>query len=320
MRTYRAIRYFILVTIILLVTMALNLAVAGAKLIAGLATGSLSLTADGLHSSFDAVINVAGLVGLFMSARRPDERYPYGYRKFETIVALGVAGLLIVTGMEIARSAIERLLHPQPIDINEWGFLAVVFAVVVHGVVAAYEARWGRLLKSDILIADATHTRTDVFISLSVLGGLVVTKLGFPIVDTLMALGITLLIADSAKDLIQDYWPVLTDAAVVEPARVAAIVLGVDGVLGCGRIRSRGHRSHSFVDVQVVVSPDLSVTEGNQVAQQVQRRLRRNLEDVRDVTVQVRPGQVLPSTDQNEAAGEPGGDADQNSISLEKQA
>lgn len=292
MRTYRAIRYVALVTIILLVTLALNLTVAGAKLSTGLLSGSLSLTADGLDSVFDAAINVVGLVGLFVASQVADEQHPYGYRKFETILALGVAGLLFVTSLEIIRSAIERLLHPQTPDINEWGFLAALFSIVAHAVVAAYEIRWGRKLKSDILVADATHTRADVFVSLAVLGGLVVTKMGFPVADTILALGIALLIADMGKDLVKDHWPVLTDAAVVEPARVAAIVLGVDGVLGCGRIRSRGHPTHAFIDVQVVVSPDLTVDEANHVTQQVQRRLRRALEGVQDVTVQLRSGKA----------------------------
>ncbi len=300
MRAYRAIRYVILVTLILLITLLLNLLVAGAKLSTGLLSGSLSLTADGLDSVFDAAINVVGLVSLFVASQRADARHPYGHRKFETILALGVAGLLFVTSLEVIRSAIERLIHPQPLDINEWGFLAVLFSIVVHGVLAAYEYRWGRRLKSDILVADALHTRVDVFVSLGVLGGLIVTKLGFPVADTILALGIALLIADMGRDLVRDHWPVLTDEAVVEPARVAALVLGVDGVLGCGRIRSRGHPTHAFIDVQVVVSPDLAVAEADQVAQQVERRLRRALAGVQDVSVQVRPAQrrVSPFTKQ----------------------
>ncbi|MBU1747766.1 MAG: cation diffusion facilitator family transporter [Chloroflexi bacterium] len=295
MRTYRAIRYVILVTVILVVTLVLNLLVAGAKLVTGLLSGSLSLTADGLDSLFDSAINVVGLVSLFVAAQAADEGHPYGHRKFETILALGVAGLLFVTSLEIVRSAIERLLHPQTPDVNEWGFVAVLFSIVAHTVVAAYEVRWGRQLQSDILVADATHTRADVFVSLAVLGGLVVTKLGFPIADTILAFGIALLIADMGKDLVRDHWPVLTDAAVVEPARVAAIVLGVDDVLGCGRIRSRGHPTHSFIDVQVVVSSDRSAAESDQVAQQVALRLRREVDGVQDVTVQVRPA-CLPAS------------------------
>lgn len=162
METFRAIRR------VLWITMGLNLLATAAKLTVGYWTGSLSLIADGFDSVFDSASNVIGLVGLYLAAQPADKDHPYGHRKAETMTALVIASLLFLTTWELIRSAVERLRNPALIQtqVNVWSFGALLVSIIVHLTVVWYELREGRRLRSDVLVADALHTRADIFVSL----------------------------------------------------------------------------------------------------------------------------------------------------------
>ena len=163
MDAFRAIRR------VLWITLGLNLIATAAKLIVGFWTGSLSLIADGFDSVFDAATNVIGLAGIYLAARPADADHPYGHRKAETITALIISSLLFLTTWELIQSAVERLRDPSLIEaeVNAWSFGALLVSIVVHMTVVWYELRAGRRLQSDVLVADAMHTRADIFVSLA---------------------------------------------------------------------------------------------------------------------------------------------------------
>ncbi|MFQ6059613.1 MAG: cation diffusion facilitator family transporter [Anaerolineae bacterium] len=285
MKNFQAIRY------VLLVTMALNLAAMLAKLVVGYFTGSLSLMADGFDSLFDAASNVIGLVGIYIAARPPDPGHPYGHRKFETLTAVGIAMLLFVTCTEIARSAFIRLTSPLPPDVNVWSFAALLFSIGVHLFVSTYEERRGRTLKSDVLVADALHTRADIYISVSVIVGLVVVRAGYPIIDVLLALAIAVAIAKIGLDIIRFSFQVLADAAAIDITAIEGIVMAVEGVKHCHHIRSRGHADDVQIDLHIQVAPQLGIERAHAIAHQVKAKLLTDLEGVSDVTIHIEPGQ-----------------------------
>jgi len=209
MENFRAIRR------VLWITMGLNLLATAAKLIVGYWTGSLSLIADGFDSVFDSASNVIGLVGIHVAAQPADKDHPYGHRKAETMTALIIASLLFLTTWELIQSAVERLRNPALIqaEVNVWSFGALLVSIVVHLTVVWYELREGRRLYSDVLVADALHTRADIFVSLSVIGGLIAVRLGYPLADPILALVIALFIAKIGIDIIRQSSPTLMDKA-----------------------------------------------------------------------------------------------------------
>lgn len=167
--TFRGIRR------VLWVTLLLNLIPAVAKLTVGYATKSLSITADGFDSVFDAASNVIGLIGIGIASRPADEEHPYGHRKAETLASLVISMLLFITCWELIASAVTRLRNPALVsnEVNAWSFGALAVSIAVHLLVVWYELREGRRLRSEVLVADAMHTRADVFVSLSVVVGLI---------------------------------------------------------------------------------------------------------------------------------------------------
>jgi cation diffusion facilitator family transporter len=297
MDNFRAIRR------VLWITMGLNLVATAAKLTVGYWTGSLSLIADGFDSVFDSASNVIGLVGIHLAARPADEDHPYGHRKAETMTALIISSLLFITSWELGKSAVERLRDPALVqaEVNVWSFGALLVSILVHLTVVWYELRAGRRLQSDVLVADAMHTRADIFVSLSVLGGLIAVRLGYPIADPILALVVALFIVKIGIDIIRESSPTLMDEVAMPPDQVERIAMSVPGVLSCHRVRSRGHESAVYADLHIQVDPAMSTDQAHAVAHQVQHRLRERFASIKDVTIHVEPrGPALARPDQEE--------------------
>jgi len=285
MRNFAAIRR------VLLITLALNLLATVAKLVVGYWTGSLSLVADGFDSVFDSVSNVVGLVGIYFAAQPPDERHPYGHRKMETFTASAIALLLFLTCWELAESALDRLRAPALMapTVNMWSFGALLTSILVHLTVVNYELRAGRRLKSDVLVADALHTRADIYVSLSVLGGLIAVRLGYPLVDPILALAIAGVIAKIGIDIIREGSKTLLDQAAIPTSEIKDIALAVPGVGTVHQVRSRGHEGDIHVDLHIQVDPDMQAVQAHAIAHRVQDRLMEGLSGVTDVVIHIEP-------------------------------
>jgi cation diffusion facilitator family transporter len=280
---------FAAVRSVLIYTMVLNLLVSVLKIAVGYGTGSLSILANGLDSIFDSLTNVMGLIAISLAQRPPDEDHPYGHRRYETFMTLGVAVLLFVTCYGILQGAYQRLRSPTIPEVNVWSFASLFIGLVLHLYTSRYEAQKGRELKSDFLIADAAHTSADVLVTLAVIVGLIVVRAGYPIVDAVVALLIAVVIAKIGIDIIRSSARVLTDTAVLEKDQVASILEQIPGIESYHRIRSRGREDDVHVDMHIRVAPDMPLAQAHLIAHQAQRRLQQSLQGVRDVVIHVEP-------------------------------
>lgn len=269
---------------VLILTMVLNFLAMGIKVITGVLSGALSVVADGLDSLFDGLSNVVGLAGLFAASKPPDAEHPYGHRKFETLAALSISFLLFLTCWQLLQSVWKRLAQPEVPEVNHWVALALLLSILIQAITSEYELRQGRRLQSELLVADAFHTRASILVSLSVLGGLGVVKLGYAQADPILAAFVALVIAKIGVDILRETLPVLVDQAAIDPRRIAEVVRSVDGVESFHRVRSRGAEGGAAVDLHVRVSPTKTVQEADAIASEVRRRLL-ELEQVNDVTV-----------------------------------
>jgi len=269
---------------VLLVTFVLNIVATIAKLGVGLATGALSLIADGLDSLFDGVSNIIGLIAVRISSQPPDADHPYGHRKFETLAALFIAAALFVTVWELATGAFSRLFNPPPLIVNGWSVGALVFGGLIQGLAGWWELRQARQLGSEVLLADARHTLASIGVSITVLLGLGLVWLGYTWADPLVALIVAGFIGKIGIDTVRENIPALVDYAPLDAAQVGEVVAGVAGVESFHRIRSRGPADNVAIDLHVRVAPQLSIQEANAIADEVRRRLYR-LPGVGDVTI-----------------------------------
>lgn len=240
---------------VLAITLAGNVGVAVLKLAAGWYSGSLSVLADGLDSGVDAAATVVLLLLLRVAVQPPDAEHPYGHSRFETVGAFALSGMLFVIAWEVLQSAVLRLLHPQVPHVTPLLYGVMLVSILVNLFISTYERRWGRALGSDMLLADSAHTRGDLFVGLGVVVGLVLTSLGYPAADPLIAVGVAGVIAVTGYRVVQDAFPVLTDRAVYDPDRVRRIVEAVPGVESVHDIRSRGRLREAFVQMHLIVEP-----------------------------------------------------------------
>lgn len=273
---------------ILIAILAINLLVSGAKLVVGWLIGSLSMVADGFHSLTDALSNVVGLVGTAVAARPPDESHPYGHHKFETLAALIIGGLLAITAWEVFQAAVERWRTGAAPSATPLGFTVMLVTMAVNLAVTTYEQRKGRELHSQVLLADAMHTRSDVYASLAVIFSLVAARLGYPRVDIVVALLITAAIVRAAYQIVRHSTDALVDAAFIPSDQVRRVAESVPGVQSVHKIRTRGRPGASYADLHVQVRPDLRLDQAHVIGHMVSDRLREEL-GLHDVVVHVEP-------------------------------
>lgn len=204
---------------------------------------------------------------------------------------MAISTLLFLTSWELATNAITRLRDPSLIqtEVTPLSFGALLVSIAIHLIVVWYELGAGRKLQSDVLVADALHTRADIFVSLSVIAGLIVVQLGFPLADPIIALIIALVIAKAGIDIIRESSPALMDQATLPSDEVAGIALSVHGVVSVHQIRSRGHETAVYADLHIRVDPGTPTEEAHAIAHEVQTRLRERQPDIQDVTIHVEP-------------------------------
>ena len=266
-----------------------NLAVVGAKVVIGVSAGSLSVISDGIHSSVDAFNNIVFMILMRYAGAEADANHPYGHGKFEVLGALIIVIFLAVASIELLKEAIGRLLHPvapPSLDGLQLGLLAGTLLVNLW--VAWFEARKGRALASDLLLADAAHTRVDVMITTGVIAGSVVSRLGVHNVDALVTLAVVAMIVRVAYQILRRGVPVLVDQAAHEPDVVRTSAEGVAGVRAATDIRSRLAAGVAFAELTIKVDGTLAVDRAHDIADAVERRLKDDLKLDR-VVVHVEP-------------------------------
>lgn len=281
--------YYSNVKKVLLIVLILNIGVALAKMIYGWMTNSLSMVSDGFHSLFDGTSNIIGIIGITLASRPPDKVHPYGHEKFETFASLGIAFLLFLTGFEILQSALGRFYNPETPDITLVSFLVMGITLLINLAVSQYEKNQGLKLGSSILVSDSKHTRSDVYVSIAVILGFIVIKMGFNIADPIISIIIAILIARMGIEIIKSSSSVLLDSAPLDEDTIRKIVVSVPKVKNSHKIRSRGISSHIYVDLHVTLEPCSSAEEAHNVAHLVENKLKSSIPGIEDVVVHVDP-------------------------------
>ncbi|MBI5709375.1 MAG: cation transporter [Candidatus Eisenbacteria bacterium] len=275
---------------VLWVILLLNLVVALAKLFYGLRTGAVALFADGAHSLLDASGNVVALVGIAVARRPPDANHPYGHRKYETFAALGVAALLFFGCWEIGSAALDRLLHPRLPHLSVDVFVTLVLTLAINVFVVLVERREGRRLQSELLLADAAHTNSDVFATLLVFASFAGTHLRVPLADVAAAVVIMGLILRAGFQIVKGTLSTLSDERRIPPDEIEAAALREAGVLEAHNVRTRGPNDDIHLDLHILVDPAMAIGDAHAIGHRVERRLRERWPGLTDVVVHVEPG------------------------------
>ncbi|MBE9029204.1 cation transporter [filamentous cyanobacterium LEGE 11480] len=267
---------------VLVLTLLLNLTVMGIKIVVGVATGSLSLAADGLHSLTDSANNVLGLIASRYSNPEPDRQHPYGHHKFEAVGALGIAAFLGVACFEILQGAIQRLMHGGETKVGgvELWFLLIVLGINIF--VAFYERREGQRVQSQLLIADAYHTMSDIWVTIAVIFGLVgVWVFNWQWLDIVLSLPVAALVMWSGWQVLKQNLPWLVDEMAIAPEAIRQVAMSVPGVIDAHDISSRGVVGRqSFIEMHLVLNVK-ELETAHQITEEIERLLEQRYDPVR---------------------------------------
>jgi len=261
------------------------------KLIGGFFGQSRALLADALNSLLDIVANTVVWIGIRISKRPADASHPYGHGHADTIAALFVATLLVITGGYIGINAIHVIIDK---DYSTPGILATIVAIitiVVKEILYHWTMRAGRRANSPAVIANAEDHRADVYASLGALVGIVVAQLGLPILDPIAGLWIGLLILKSAVGLMKNNLHFLMEGSADECIinKIAETAKGHGGVKHVRDIKVRTLGTAHIVDLIIMIDGDLSVREGHDVASSLKRTLLTEINSIQDTMIHVEP-------------------------------
>ncbi len=275
---------------VLWIVLALNIAVACAKFFYGLITNSSSMQADGIHSMFDSLGNVIGLVGVAIAARPADKSHPYGHSKFETYGSLLIGVLLLVAAAEVSLTTISKIVDGNyDAQVGVASFVVMVSTLVVNLFVTVCERKAGKRLDSEILKADAAHTFSDALVSIGVIIGLAFVYAGFPQADAIVALIVVVFILASAVQVFKGAIDTLSDHSRIPASEIADIAKSLPGVEEVHHIRTRGTESEIYCDLHLLVDPDMKVKDAHLLGDKLEQTIKQKFPNVSEVLVHIEP-------------------------------
>ncbi len=277
-----------------LASLATSCFLAVVKVIVSLLSGSISMLAEAINNSADIITSIVTLASVKISERPADHEHPYGHGKVESLSALTTVGALLVIYITVIRSAIERLITPQPIEGGAVSLAVITFGILVNVFRVSFLTRAAHKYRSQALAAEALNFRTDILSSSVVLIAVFLTLIDptSPILiraDAVGALVVSVMVLIFGVKLGKQAVDTLLDRTSVDLTRqIRDAARSVDGVSAVGHIRAREVGAQTFVDLSVSVPRSLSLESSHDLATQVENRVR-DLQPDADVVVHVEP-------------------------------
>jgi len=274
-------------------SMLISLGLAAAKIATGLSAHSAAVVSDGFESAGDVLASGLVLLGLLLASKPPDAQHPYGHGRVETLSALVVGMMLMISGSLISTRALEHAFEPQQAP-AAYALWPVAVSIALKSIMSVTKRSYARKIRSAALRADAWNDSVDVLSGTTALAGLGLTLLDpekFSAADhlggSLVGLIVVFLGVRVVRDTTLQLMDTMPDDESMELIRRAALsVPGARGIEKCFA-RKTGLKWH--VDLHLEVDPDLSVYQSHEIATQVRIQVKETLDWVADVLVHVEP-------------------------------
>ncbi len=274
------------------VSIGVNLLLSAGKLAAGLLARSGAMVSDAVHSASDVFSSIIVIIGVKLSGRAADRDHPYGHERFENVAAIVLSTVLLVSGILIGYAGIEKLRSGG--EAEPPGLLALIAAGVSIAVKEGmywYTRFYAKRLRSDALMADAWHHRSDALSSVGALVGIAGARMGYPLADTAASLLICVFIAKAAYDIFKDAVGKMTDRAAGAATELAIrdCAAAVPGVERIDLLHTRVFGSRIYVDIEIAADGSLTLSEAHSIANNVHAAVEETFPDVKHIMVHVNP-------------------------------
>jgi len=268
-----------------------NLILAGGKLIAGLATGSGAVFAEGLHSGMDILSSAISLIGIKIAKKPVDKKHPYGHYKFEVLAGLTITIILFLTGLFIVGKSIREFKNPSPATIGYLALGVMLASAVINEVMARLKIHYGKKESSISLLSDGFHSRVDVYASLAVLAGLFLTKYWI-YADSILAMLIGIYIIKESFSLGKEAVDSLLDVSAGEEIEEKIKSIAKEQNIEIDSLKTQKKGSAVTANLEIKLPNNLKVEEATKISNTLREKLIEIIESLQYVAIQIKSHEV----------------------------
>ena len=280
------------------VSIAVNLLLSMGKLLAGIFGRSGAMISDAVHSASDVFSTVIVIIGVRISAKKSDTDHPYGHERMECVASIILATILMATGLGIGFGGLRTVLSGNYETLAVPGVMALAAAVVSIAVkewMYWYTRAAAKKINSGALMADAWHHRSDALSSIGAFIGIAGSRMGYPVLDSVACLVISVFIAKAAYEIFMDAVDKMVDKAcdARTEEEIRRIVLKESGVLGIDRLMTRLFGAKMYVDMEIAADGNRTLYETHDIAERVHHAIEEHFPEVKHCMVHVNPVKKL---------------------------
>lgn len=290
-------------TNVTLVGMLLDVLLGVGKIVGGGVTGSFALITDGIHSLSDAGTDIFVIIVTRVAHAEPDAEHQYGHGRFETLGTIAMGIVFFITAAILLYDSFNRLRLDEPLPTPAAGGIAIaLLSIASKEWIYHYTMRVANKLNSNLLKANAWHSRSDAISSIAVLIGIVGARQGYLWMDTVAGMFVALIIAKIGWELCSDSLTELVDTAVPKQRReqFESCILSIDGIRGITDLRSRSSGGKIILELRLLVNSYISVSEGHQLGELVNKAIISQFGDVSEVLIHIDPIQHETGEDESQ--------------------
>lgn len=264
------------------------------KLMAGIIAQSGAMISDAVHSASDVFSTIIVIIGITISNKSSDKDHQYGHERLECVASVILAVILFLTGLSIGYTGVKKITSGHYEALAMPGMLALIAAVVsivVKELMYQYTKRAAKQIRSDALMADAWHHRSDALSSIGAFIGIFGARLGYKVLDPIASVVICLFIAKAAYDIFKDSIDKMVDKSCDEETvlRIKDIVSSTEGVIAVDEVRTRLFGPKMYVDVEISCDGDMKLRDAHNIAENVHDRIEEQIGEVKHCMVHVNP-------------------------------
>ena len=262
------------------------------NIIIGLLSGSYALISEGAHTFSDIITTIVAYTGFKIGQKPADEDHPIGHGRAEAISGLIIVLFLAIVAWEIMSGAIHKFLNPSTITIPDtFAAIMAIFGIIINFSVSEYIIRIGKEIKSPAIVADGKHQRTDIFSSVAVLLGIIISNIGDPILDPIVALIIGILILKTAyeigKENLDNIMGKLPSDEFIN--RIIEVANNTPPAQNAHNVKVDYLGSYAVVSLHVQLDGRLSLDETHEIVHNVENNIIKEIPEVKSVMVHACP-------------------------------
>lgn len=274
-----------------------NLLLSLLKVLAGVFAHSAAMISDAIHSASDVFSSIIVIIGIRLSAKESDKEHPYGHERLECEAAIILAMILFITGLGIGIEAVKNIIHGNYDTLQVPGIaalIAAIISIVSKEAMYWYTRYYAKKIDSGALMADAWHHRSDSFSSVGALVGIIASRFGYPIMDSVASLVIFGFIVKAAYDIFRDSMDKMVDHSCDENTEneMRDCVLKQENVLGIDLLHTRIFGNKIYVDIEILVDASYTLREAHEIAEAVHDGIEHEFPKVKHIMVHVNPKEM----------------------------